>query len=212
MSLHDFLVFLPACFALNLTFGPNNLLSLTYGARFGVSVAWWAGLGRITAFVIMITISGLGMGTLLMASQTAFTVVKLVGAAYLVWLGLRLLRASTPLTALPTSSSAGSEVPPLRQLIRQEFMVAIGNPKAILIFSAFLPQFVVPSDYAQSFTQVAITFLLLEWLVVALYAGLGQRMSRWSRGAQSMRWFNRISGALMVGFGLLLALARRPQA
>ncbi|MFT4192147.1 MAG: LysE family translocator, partial [Comamonas sp.] len=63
MSLHEFLLFLPACFALNLSFGPNNLLSLTYGARYGVPVAMAAGIGRLLAFAIMVSISGLGMGT-----------------------------------------------------------------------------------------------------------------------------------------------------
>ena len=212
MTLNEFLLFLPACFALNLSFGPNNLLSLSYGARFGVAVAWWAGMGRLAAFIIMITISGLGMGTLLMASETAFTVVKFAGAAYLMWLGFKLLRAGAPVSALPVSVPVGQSRPPMRELARQEFMVAIGNPKAILIFSAFLPQFAVPTAYALSFTQVAITFVLLESVVVALYGGLGQRMSRWSRGVSSMRWFNRISGALMLVFGLILALARRPQA
>ncbi|KAF1019549.1 MAG: Homoserine/homoserine lactone efflux protein [Paracidovorax wautersii] len=210
MSLHDFLLFLPACFALNLSFGPNNLLSVTYGARYGVPVAMNAGLGRLAAFVIMITISGLGMGTLLLASETAFTVVKYLGAAYLIWLGVKLLRAKAPSADLPLSQHTGEAAPSTRLLVRQEFMVAIGNPKAILIFTAFLPQFAVPHNYTMSYVQIGITFLLLEWATIGLYGWLGRRMGRYTRRAGAMRWFNRASGSLMVFFGLVLALARRP--
>ncbi len=210
MSLHAYLLFLPACFALNLAFGPNNLLSVTYGARYGVPAAMAAGLGRLAAFAIMITVSGLGMGTLLLASEAAFTVVKLVGAAYLIWLGVKLLRAPAPAAPLPLARQADAATPARSWLMRQEFMVAIGNPKAILIFTAFLPQFAVPDAYALSYVQVALTFLALEWLTVGLYAALGRRMGRLTQGARTMRWFNRASGTMMVFFGVLLALARRP--
>lgn len=210
MTLHAYLLFLPACFALNMAFGPNSLLSVTYGARYGIRTAALAGLGRLLAFAFMISLAGLGMGTLLLASETAFTLVKLAGATYLIWLGVRLLRAPAPMNTLGLDRTPSSTPPPIRTLARQEFMVAIGNPKAILIFTAFLPQFAVPEAYAVSYIEVAITFLLLEWLTVALYAGLGRRMSRMSAGGQAMRWLNRASGTMMVLFGLLLALARRP--
>ena len=92
MSLHEYLLFLPACFALNLAFGPNNLLSVLNGTRHGVRVAVTAGLGRIVAFAIMIAISGVGMGALLLASEVGFAIVKFCGAAYLIWMGIRILR------------------------------------------------------------------------------------------------------------------------
>lgn len=211
MSLHAYLLFLPMCFALNLAFGPNNLLSVTYGARYGVRTAMTAGLGRLAAFTVMITVSGLGVGTLLLASETAFMVVKLIGAIYLIWLGIKLLRSPAPAAALPLQRAATEQTPSRRRLIRQEFVVAIGNPKAILIFTAFLPQFAVSSAYALSYTEVAITFLVLEWLTLGIYAELGRRMVHLASGSQAMRWFNRASGTMMMCFGVLLAFARRPQ-
>lgn len=84
MPLETFLLFVPACFALNMAFGPNNLLSVTFGARHGLRTALLAAIGRLVAFTLMIAVAALGMGALLMASEMAFMVVKFLGAAYLV--------------------------------------------------------------------------------------------------------------------------------
>lgn len=208
MTLDLYLLFLPACFAINMAFGPNNLLSLSNGARDGTARAVAAASGRLVAFAIMIAIAGFGLGTLLVASEIAFAVVKWLGAAYLVWLGIRLLRAGAP--ALDQAAAAGPQ--PLRALVRQEFWVAMGNPKAILVFTAFFPQFVVPTDYAASFAVLGASFLALEVVAITVYALIGARLGRVFRSARPFLWFNRISGGLMIGFGLLLAAARRPTA
>jgi threonine/homoserine/homoserine lactone efflux protein len=209
MTLSAYLLFLPACFAINMAFGPNNLLSVTNGARHGVSPAVLAAGGRLVAFAIMIAIAGLGMGAVLVASEVAFDVIKYIGAAYLVWIGIRLLRAPAP----TMQEAAASAAPPsLRALARQEFTVAAGNPKAILVFTAFFPQFVVPGAYASSYLLLGLTFLVFELVAIALYALLGARMRRLADGSRAMRWFNRVSGSMMVGFGLILAFTRRPAA
>ncbi|RZL97542.1 MAG: LysE family translocator [Variovorax sp.] len=208
MTLSAYLLYLPACFALNMAFGPNNLLSVTNGARHGVGVAVLAASGRLAAFALMIAIAGLGMGAVLAASEIAFNAVKWLGAAYLVWIGVRLLRASAP--AMGDDATAAASPPSRHALARQEFTVAIGNPKAILIFTAFLPQFVAPGAYAASYLLLGATFLVLETVAIALYALLGARMRTLARGGRALRWFNRASGGTMIGFGLLLAVARRP--
>jgi threonine/homoserine/homoserine lactone efflux protein len=206
MSPETLLLFVPACFALNMAFGPNNLLSVTVGARLGLRAAVIAGTGRLAAFAMMIAVAALGMGALLMASEMVFTAVKMLGAAYLVWLGLRILRADAGL-ALPGGQGTPDGV---RARIRREFMVAIGNPKAILIFTAFFPQFVAPAHYWSSFLILGAIFLALETVAIALYAYAGTRLSGVMAKAGGLRWINRISGAAMIGFGALLALARRP--
>jgi threonine/homoserine/homoserine lactone efflux protein len=90
MPLETLILFVPACFAQNMAFGPNNLLSITVGARHGLRAALLAATGRMIAFVIMISVAAVGMGALLMASEIAFTIVKFLGSAYLVWLALKL--------------------------------------------------------------------------------------------------------------------------
>ncbi|ERI34558.1 lysine transporter LysE [Alcaligenes sp. EGD-AK7] len=205
MTASSLLLFLPACFALNMAFGPNNLLSMTVGAKQGVSTAMVAAMGRLVAFAIMIVVAALGMGTLLMVSETAFTVVKLAGAAYLIWLGIKVLRASSKTSAEQTEVSKKD----IWGLVRQEFFVAIGNPKAILIFTAFFPQFVDMNNYWVSFMTQGVIFLLLEVIAIAAYAYVGTRLSGVMQNARGLRWVNRISGSMMIGFGVILAMARR---
>lgn len=210
MTFDSYLVFLPACFAINMAFGPNNLLSLTNGARDGVTRATVAALGRLVAFALMIVVAALGLGVLLAASETAFSIVKWAGAAYLVYLGVRLMRAGVPVLGGVVAAAAPV---PLSRLMAQEFWVAAGNPKAILVFTAFFPQFLGGGEaYAWSFFVMGTTFLALEAVAIALYAFFGARLGALARGSRALGWFNRVSGSLMIGFGVMLVFARRPTA
>ncbi len=207
MPLQTFALFIPACFALNMAFGPNNLLSLTHGAKRGVRTALRAAIGRLLAFAIMIAIVAGGMGALLTTSEKVFSAVKWAGAAYLCWIGLRLLLSKEPLNK---GEAADNEAKTLGRFVRQEFMVAAGNPKAILIFTAFFPQFVQPTAYWESFGIIGATFLALEMVAVAVYSFVGARIKGATRGAKALRWVNSVSGCTMVVFGIALAMARRP--
>jgi threonine/homoserine/homoserine lactone efflux protein len=210
MSFHNYWLFLPACFAINMAFGPNNVLSLSNGAREGVRLSVAASTGRLVAFASMIAIAGFGLGAVLMASQALFTALKLGGAAYLVWIGIKLLRADPAALARIGDDPGRGADGKFRRLAKQEFLVAAGNPKAILVFTAFFPQFVDPQAYAASFALLGATFLVLELVAIAVYAALGARLGTMTGGAHRLRWFNRVSGSLMIGFGLLLAFVRRP--
>ncbi|SIO32724.1 LysE family translocator [Vannielia litorea] len=198
----DLAFFLPACFALNLTFGPSNLLALTHGAQSGVRFAFTAALARLAVFAPMIAASALGLGLLLTVSATAFTAVKILGAAYLIWIGLKLLRTR------PDSHALGSPAPNLVRAARREALVALGNPKAILIFAAFFPQFVRAGSYWSDYALLGAAFLLLEGCAVTAYAIAGRFAARLA--STRMHWLQRASGGTMVGFGLLLLLARAP--
>jgi len=214
LSFDHYALFVPACFAINMAFGPNNVLSLSNGAREGVRLSVLAAIGRLVAFAAMIAIAGLGLGALLLASQTLFTALKLAGAAYLVWIGIRLLRAGPVLLAREGAAPGEAEddegAGRFRRLAKQEFLVAAGNPKAILVFTAFFPQFVDPLHYAASFALLGVTFLVFELVAIAIYALLGARLGTMAGGAGRLRWFNRVSGALMIFFGAMLAFVRRP--
>jgi len=207
LSFSTLALFLPACFALNMALGPNNVLSLSNGARAGIRISVLASFGRLLAFALMIALSGVGLGALLLASEFCFTVLKLGGALYLVWIGVRLLRSDAT-ALLMQERQAG--VTGLAPLARQEFLVAAGNPKAILIFTAFFPQFVDRAHYAASFSLLGAIFLLLELVAIALYAALGARLGKLANKARALRWLNRASGLSMIGFGTALALLRRP--
>lgn len=206
MPLETFLIFAPACFAINMAFGPNNLLSLANAARSGVVPAILAAAGRIVSFAVMIAIAGVGLGAVLAASESVFTIVKWAGAAYLVWIGLNLIRAGAPLLRDDAATPRLS----LRKLTLQELWVAAGNPKAILVFTAFFPQFVDPEAYALSFAILGLTFLVFETFAIVVYSFIGAKLGRYVRDGRTLKWFNRTSGAMMIGFGLALIFARRP--
>ena len=206
MSLETFLIFAPACFAINMAFGPNNLLSLTNAARSGVVPAILAAAGRIVSFAVMIAIAGVGLGAVLAASESVFTIVKWAGAAYLVWIGVNLICAGAPLLGDDAATPRLS----LRKLTLQELWVAAGNPKAILVFTAFFPQFVDPAAYALSFAILGLTFLVFETFAIVVYSFIGAKLGRYVRDGRTLKWFNRTSGAMMIGFGLALIFARRP--
>lgn len=200
----DLLVFLPVCFALNLAFGPNNLLALTHGVQSGVRFAFAASTARLVVFAPMIAASALGLGVLLSASAMVFSAVKIVGAAYLVWLGVRLLRTS-PEPAGPEPKRA---MPTLRKAFRREGMVAASNPKAILIFAALFPQFVDMESYWSSYATLGAIFLALEAVAILVYATAGRFAAAFA--ASKLHWFQRISGGGMIVFGFLLLLSRQP--
>ncbi|MBZ6075605.1 LysE family translocator [Microvirga puerhi] len=207
MAWNSFLLFVPACFALNLAFGPNNLLSLTYGMRSGVRMATAAAVGRLAAFALMIAVTAFGLGAVLAASEFAFSVIKWVGAAYLVWIGVKVFRSAGETSGAAADTASRRTLAPL---MAQEFWTALGNPKAILIFTAFFPQFLELEAYGTSFAVMGITFLSLEIVAVLLYALLGRRLGSLARTGRTLAWFNRLSGSMMIGFGIALAFTRRP--
>jgi threonine/homoserine/homoserine lactone efflux protein len=209
MSLQTLALFIPACFALNMAFGPNNLLSLTIGARHGMGMALTAAAGRLVAFTIMIAIAALGLGALLMASEMMFSLIKWVGVAYLLWIGWRLLRSKAAYEEMAIETGDRTSV---KAYLRQEFFVAAGNPKAILIFTAFFPQFIEPQAYWQSFATLGAIFLVLEVVAIAAYSFIGARLKGFVRNARGLQRINRISGSMMMAFGVMLAFARRPTA
>jgi threonine/homoserine/homoserine lactone efflux protein len=206
MPLETFFLFAPACFTINMAFGPNNLLSLTNAARSGIAPAILAAAGRIVSFAIMIAIAGVGLGAALAVSETVFTAVKWAGALYLIWIGINLIRAKSPLLGGNASAAPSS----LGKLTLQELWVAAGNPKAILVFTAFFPQFVDPQAYALSFTILGLTFLVFEVFAVMVYSFIGAKLGRYLRDSRVLTWFNRTSGTMMIGFGIALMLTRRP--
>lgn len=205
MTLTSLMLFVPACFALNAAPGPNNLLSFSNASRLGFTRAVAGSVGRLPAFAAMIALVGLGMGMLLAASEAAFTFVAYAGAAYLAYVGWKLWRTPAPDAAAPVAPRDAR----LRALARQDFLIAIGNPKAIAIFTAFLPQFVdFNAPVAGQFVELGLWFLALELLAAALYSGLGWAMSSVLTPLR-LHLLNRGVGGFLIASGLALVLSPR---
>jgi threonine/homoserine/homoserine lactone efflux protein len=207
MTIETWLVLLAAAIGLSLTPGPNGLLVLTHGARFGARASLATVFGGALGFFLLIGVSLAGLGALLTASETAFTVAKFIGAAYLVYLGVRLWFAPAPVVAPVSATSAKPGAGPLG-LFTEGFLVAVSNPKAIIFFAAFLPQFMVPGmAFVPQLLVLGGTFVLVEIVYEIALAGLAHRVAPWL--ARHGRLFNRVTGGLFVGIGASIALARR---
>lgn len=206
MNWLTFALFLPACFALNMVPGPNNLLSMNNARRYGIATACAAGLGRLIAFVGMISLSATGLATLLYASENLFLLIKLAGAEYLFYLAFQLWRAGVAELdeqMLKQHNLAG--------LMRQEFWLAAGNPKAILIFTAFLPQFIDlnANNVGGQFFVLGSLFIILECVAIVIYALLGSWLRQWFAKPSMKRLFNRACASFLATAGVGLLVAKR---
>ena len=203
MALHTFLLYLIAALGLSLTPGPNSLLVLTHGALHGQRKTLFTVTGGALGFVALIALSMLGIGALLQASASALTVLKILGGAYLVWLGIQLWRAP------PMHVQAAATVADTRgaALFRQGLLTALSNPKALLFYGAFLPQFIEPGrELLPQFIIMATSFALIEAGVEIMLAAMADRI----RGLLERigKRFNRVCGGLFVAMGLALPMTR----
>ena len=201
MDIHTWLIYLLAATGLSLSPGPNGLLALTHGALHGRRKAMYTIVGGALGFVIVIALSMFGIGALLQTSIVWLTVLKWLGGAYLIWLGIQVWR-SPPLSLDPTSSA---EPRAGWSMFQQGALSAITNPKAILFFAAFLPQFLDPhrSLFVQ-FIVMASTFAAVEIATEFFIASMANRISPWLRRVG--RRFNQVCGGMFVAIGVALPL------
>ena len=201
MDGHTWLLYLVAAIGLSLSPGPNGLLALTHGAIHGYRKALFTISGGVCGFVLLIAASMFGIGALLQASVVWLTVLKWAGGAYLVWLGIQLWR-SPPMDVRP---GADARVRPGRALFNEGFLSAITNPKALLFFAAFLPQFIDPQrSLLAQFAVMAGTFAVVEFIYELAVARAAQRISPWLRRVG--RTFTRTCGGVFVAIGVAMPL------
>jgi threonine/homoserine/homoserine lactone efflux protein len=216
MTLSTWWLFIAMTFVVSATPGPNMLFVMSTSARHGVRPAVVAMAGCMTALVAMMSLSAAGLGALLQSFPAVFDALRLGGAAYLAYLGVKCWRSPVHDAVRDTLSDQASAATPAAlpaahsgAIYRQGFLVAASNPKAILFAAAFFPQFIDPAQ-AQlgQFAILLITFSVIEvgWYVV--YAVSGKRLSVYLQRATVMRAFNRLTGGVFVGFAGLMAVAR----
>jgi homoserine/homoserine lactone efflux protein len=201
MAVHTWLIYLLAAIGLSLSPGPNSLLALTHGALHGPRRALYTVSGGVSGFVCIIALSMFGIGALLQASLVWLTVMKWAGGAYLVWLGVQVWRS--PPVGIELAGSARPRAG--RSLFRQGALSALSNPKALLFFAAFLPQFIDPArSLVVQFIVMAVTFAVIEATTEVLIAGMAHRISPWL--ARVGRRFNRACGGVFIAIGIALPL------
>ena len=203
MSLQAYLAFVVACFALALLPGPIVSLLIANGLRYGTRAALINVAGAQAGLAIVIGIVAIGLASLMATMGYWFDWVRFAGAAYLVWLGIKLIRS--PVEGLSVDEKPA---PPRGGFFLQGFLVLLSNPKVLVFFGAFIPQFMDLSR--PHFPQVAllgITFMVAAVMTDAVYALLAGRARKFF-SAERTRMVSRVSGGFMIGGGIWLALTR----
>jgi threonine/homoserine/homoserine lactone efflux protein len=209
MNQHVWWMYVATVFVISAIPGPNMLLIMTHSARFTLRSSIATMAGCLTALLIMQSISAAGLGVFLTAWPALFNVLRVAGAVYLVYLGIKSWRAPV---AVPADGSAPAPVKIGRSplaLFRHGFLVASSNPKALLFAIAFLPQFISASTpKLPQFAILIATFVVIEVSWYFIYAAFGSRIGEQLRSQNVAKIFNRLTGGIFVGFGAMLALVR----
>lgn len=193
-------VFLPACIGMNFFPGPNNLIALVHGTRVGITASSIAGLARLPVMVIMLVLLAIGLEALLAMSENAFYMMRFAGAAYLLYMAWQTLSARVSFSSVDGNQST------MWAMVKAEALIASTNPKLILIFTAFFPQFIQPTEPVAP--QVAVmggTFILIEIAAIVAYASGGKGLQRMLTRGDNAKWLARFTAlALTAAAGLIL--------
>lgn len=210
MISNSFIVFFSILFLATITPGPSMLLAVNHGARHGIAKTIYSGLGNLTGNLLMATVSLLGLGIILITSGVVFNVVKWFGVAYLFIIGIKMIIEPVETDEQNNNFAKSTAKTKKLKLFSDGFVIAIGNPKGILFFTALFPQFINIKN--TSGTELTLFFLTLGCVAFGcfmLYAGFGVRLNRLFRLKSFRKLFNRISGSIMIGFGLTMAFTNK---
>jgi threonine/homoserine/homoserine lactone efflux protein len=205
MAFESWLAFAAASAVLIVIPGPTVLLVVSYAMGRGLAVAAPMAVGVALGDLTAMSLSMVGVGALLAASATLFTAVKWVGAAWLVWLGFRLWRAGGAAQARARTDAAA----PLR-MVAHAWLVTTLNPKGILFFVAFAPQFLDPArPFAPQAATMVATFVTLAFANAFGYALIGARAGRFAASPRAVTIVNRLGGGALMAAGVAAAFTRR---
>ena len=209
MTVDFWMIYAATVFIASIVPGPSMLLALTHGMKYGAGPAAASAMGNVTASLIQAGVSMAGLGAILTASATLFLAVKWAGAAYLIYLGLSIFCSPRVAVAPERRFNKEARSASVHRMFAQAFLVAAGNPKAIIFFTALFPQFIVPGGGTwQQVLLLLATLAVIAFVCFMIYAVGGEKMiALFSKG-----WFgrhvNRIVGTTFIGAGLGLLSSR----
>ena len=210
MNTDTLLLYAAASFVLAATPGPTMLLALSNGISGGMQRAKWGMAGALIGSSIVIAVVALGLGSLLAASELLFNALRVAGVVYLVWIGIKLWRSPPPDVAAAIARPDAE--PQGRLALTRSLTVALSNPKTVLFFGAFLPQFVdTTQPQGLQYLVLGAIFVALDACIMLAYAGAGTQAMRWLSG-RSLQRLNRGCAAGMWALAATLAFWRRPGA
>ncbi|QSI33516.1 homoserine/homoserine lactone efflux protein [Variovorax sp. RKNM96] len=210
MDLHVWLAFLVASCVIAVSPGSGAVLSMSHGLSYGVRRTTATIVGLQLGLAVILLVAGLGVGAVLTASATAFTVIKVVGACYLLWLGWRQWRAPVAKVVGDAAQSAGEPDLTARQRVLRGFLTNVTNPKGIVFMAAVLPQFIQPTRplWLQLLVLLATT-VMVDVTVMHGYAWLAARLQGVLRSVRARRAQNRVFGGVLMAMGAFLFMFKR---
>jgi len=206
MPLETWLAFVVAAFLISVSPGAGVISCLAAGLRFGFARGVWNVFGLIAGLMFVMIVAAVGLGALLAASTLAFTVMKWLGAAYLVWLGVQQWRA--PAFAVDPDAATLGATP--RELVVRGFLVNATNPKSVIFMLAVLPQFIDPArPQLPQYLVCGATLCASDLVVMSAYTAFAAKALRLLRKPAQIKVMNRTFGGLLMTMGALLATFKR---
>lgn len=206
MDWQVWLAFFAASWAISISPGAGAVGAMTSGLRHGFARGYWFTYGLVLGLWLQLLLVGLGLGALIAASATAFAVIKWLGVAYLLWLGLSQWRAP----AVGLSIDGRAEPITRRALVLRGWALNSVNPKGTLFMLAVVPQFLNASQpLVPQYLAIAATLAFTDLVINALYTAFAARALALLRTPTQVRWLNRVFGSLFIGLATLLATVKR---
>lgn len=188
--------------------GPMVLLCVTTSVKDGFNSAMYSAIGGLTAILLILTLSFTGLGVIVMSSQFLFDIIKYTGAIYLIYLGYKAFTSNQENYKFSNKNDISKK--DKISLLTKGFVVGISNPKALVFFIALLPQFINPNDpLLIQYLILVTTFAIPELIWLTIYSYMGAKSSHWFLEEGRAKFFNRITGGVFVGAGVLLSSSNR---
>jgi threonine/homoserine/homoserine lactone efflux protein len=207
MTFNAFMVYFVILFAATITPGPSMLLAMSHGVNHGLAKTMYSGLGNLTGNLLMALVSIIGLGAVLAASGVIFTIIKWIGVIYLIAIGAMLIFK-------PDREDGKARFPGSNgrkhRLFINGFIIALGNPKGILFFTALFPQFINGKSITPGLlATIFITLAIVAFCCYMLYALFGTRLNKLFLLVSFRKLFNRITGSIFVFTGVALSYTRK---
>ncbi|MCZ4339326.1 LysE family translocator [Shewanella colwelliana] len=203
MTLDTWLLYLFAILLIAISPGTMAVLSMSHGIHFGKTRSLATALGSVTSALLLMFASAAGLGALLSATEYGFTILKYCGAAYLLYLGIKLLLTKASAQGLDLQHIRGKGSP--KQMFKQAFMVGISNPKDLLFFAALFPQFIdVTAPQGPQLAILALTWAIVDFSFVMIYACMANVLAPALKSSNKLHWFDRTSGGVFITLAAIL--------
>ncbi|GAA0406359.1 LysE family translocator [Cocleimonas flava] len=203
MEFSSWLLFVAVAIAAVMSPGPAILLAISNSVRFGLSKVFLSTLGNVSGLFLLSIAAIFGLGAVLKTSTTLFLIVKVIGAAYLIYLGVKQWRTKANFFDGTIPQTSVVKPKSIKRYYLEGFFIAMTNPKAILFFTALFPQFLnTQESLSMQFFIMTLTLMLMSFIALMTYGLLASKAKRWFAEGERTKWFNRVLGSVFISIGI----------